>query len=165
MEASDHNSPSGGAAAKAPLRAPLGFHACKVDSAGRLKLPARFQDYLSKLSDRTLFATEHAGLARIFTNGSWQKFLDKAPEPAMRRRLSIYAEAVGGEVDVDPQGRITLPQQLRRELGLEDQVVQLRFYEDVITIYPQQQFEEELERVRKHRESDLERLAAMGIEF
>ena len=112
-----------------------------------------------------LVPTEHGGLARIFTNGSWQRFLEQAPDAAMRRRLSIYAEAVGGEVDVDPQGRITLPQQLRKELGLEDKTVQLRFYEDVITIYPQEKFDEELERARKFRESDLARLAEMGIEF
>ncbi|MEJ5368264.1 MAG: hypothetical protein WHT08_08110 [Bryobacteraceae bacterium] len=147
------------------LRAPLGFYPCKVDSAGRLKLPARYQDYLGKLLDKRLFVTEHRGLARIFTNGSWERMLERITDPAMKRRIAYLAEAIGGEVDIDPQGRITLPQQLRKEMGLEEKAVQLRFYEDVITIYPQERFEEELERARQFRESDLERLAAMGIDF
>lgn len=152
-------------AAPGRLRAPLGFHPCKVDTAGRLKLPARYQDYLDKLPDRYLFVTEHLGLARIFTNGSWEKTLDKISDPALKRRFTFRAEAVGGDVDVDPQGRITLPQLLRKQLGLEDKAVQLRFYEDVITIYPQERFDEELNRAMQFRDSDLERLAAMGIEL
>jgi DNA-binding transcriptional regulator/RsmH inhibitor MraZ len=160
-------SPASGTPEAAPprLRAPLGFYPCKVDSAGRLKLPARYQDYLGKLPDQKLFVTEYQGLAKIFTNGSWEKTLARITDPALKRRFAFQAEAMGSEVDIDPQGRITLPQQLRKELGLEEKAVQLRFYEDVITIYPQEQFEEELNRVRQFRASDLERLAAMGIEI
>lgn len=152
-------------AAQGSLRAPLGFHTGKVDSAGRLKLPARYQDYLGKLADRRLFVTEHKGLARIFTNGSWEKTLERITDPAMKRRFAFRAEAAGGEVDIDPQGRITLPQQLRKEMGLEEKAVQLRFYEDVITIYPQERYEEELNRVKQFEASDLERLTEMGIDF
>jgi DNA-binding transcriptional regulator/RsmH inhibitor MraZ len=147
------------------LRAPLGFYPCKVDSAGRLKLPAKYQEYLEKLPDKYLFVTESRGLARIYTNGSWERRLARIEDPQLRWRETFRAELVGCDVDVDPQGRITLPQQLRKELGLEDKTVQLRFYEDVITIYPPDKFEQELQRVQSHRESDLERLAALGIDF
>lgn len=147
------------------LRAPLGFYPCKVDSAGRLKLPARYQDYLNRLPNRYLFVTEHMGLARIFTNGSWERTLERITDAALKRRFTFRAEAVGGDVDVDPQGRITLPQLLRKQLGLEDKAVQLRFYEDVITIYPQERFEEELHRAEQFRASDQERLAALGLDF
>lgn len=147
------------------LRAPLGFHACKVDASGRLKLPARYQEYLEKLPDKYLFVTEFRGLARIFTNGSWERTVAMIEDPALRKRFTYRAEAIGGDVDIDPQGRITLPQQLRKQLGLEDQPVQLRFYEDVITIYPQQKFEEELARAESFLASDLERLSSMGIDL
>jgi DNA-binding transcriptional regulator/RsmH inhibitor MraZ len=153
------------AAVASRLRAPLGFYPCKVDAAGRLKLPAKYQEYLDKLPDKYLFVTESRGLARIYTNGSWERRLARIEDPQLRWRETFRAELVGCDVDVDPQGRITLPQQLRKELGLEDKTVQLRFYEDVITIYPPDKFEQELGRVQSHRESDLERLAALGIDF
>jgi len=147
------------------LRPPLGFHPCKIDSSGRLKLPAKYQEYLEKLPDKYLFVTEFRGLARIFTNGSWERTVAMITDPALRKRFTFRAEAIGGDVDIDPQGRITLPQQLRKELGLEDQPVQLRFYEDVISIYPQARFEEELARTQSFLESDLERLSSMGIDL
>jgi len=166
MEDQRH-SPAGGSAPLGPgrLRAPLGFYPCKVDSAGRLKLPAKYQEYLDRLPDKYLFVTESRGLARIYTNGSWERRLARIEDPQLRWRETFRAELVGCDVDVDPQGRITLPQQLRKELGLEDKTVQLRFYEDVITIYPPDKFEEELSRVNRHRESDAARLAALGIDF
>lgn len=166
MEDQRNSSASGAPpAAPKPLRAPLGFYPCKVDAAGRLKLPAKYQEYLDKLPDKYLFVTESRGLARIYTNGSWERRLARIDDPQLRWRETFRAELVGCDVDVDPQGRITLPQQLRKEMGLEDKTVQLRFYEDVITIYPPEKFEQELRRVDSHRESDQERLAALGIDF
>lgn len=166
MEEQFHN-PAGGSvpSGSTRLRAPLGFYPCKVDAAGRLKLPARYQEYLDKLPERYLFVTESRGLARIYTNGSWERRLARIEDPQLRWRETFRAELVGCDVDVDPQGRITLPQQLRKEMGLEDKTVQLRFYEDVITIYPPDKFEQELRRVESHRESDMERLAALGIDL
>lgn len=152
-------------ATPARLRAPLGFYPAKVDATGRMKLPAKFQDYLRQLPDKNLFVAEHKGLVRVFTNGSWERVLSQISDRALKKRFTIRAAAYGGDVDLDPQGRITLPQLLRKQMQLEDQPVQLRFYDDVITIYTQPQFEEELRRAESFRESDLERLDAMGIDL
>ena len=90
-----------------------------------------------------LFMTEYRGKARIFTNGSWRKLvamLDDAPEK--QDVFTSSAESIGGDIDLDPQGRITIPQKLRAELKLEDQLVQLRFHEDVITFWTIADYEE-----------------------
>ena len=125
-----------------PLLAPRGFHAGKVDATGRIKLPAPFTKYLAKMENMDLFMTEYRGKARIFTNGSWRKLvalLDDAPD--QQDVFTALAESIGGDIELDPQGRITIPQKLRAELKLEDQPVQLRFHEDVITFWTLSEYE------------------------
>ena len=125
-----------------PPLAPRGFHAGKVDAAGRIKLPAPFTKYLAKMENMDLFMTEYRGKARIFTNGSWRKLvalLDDAPD--QQDVFTSAAESIGGDIELDPQGRITIPQKLRAELKLEDQPVQLRFHEDVITFWTIAEYE------------------------
>jgi len=123
-------------------------------------------EYLKKLAEVDLFVTEHGGLARIFTNGSWERTVAKLDtDTALRKRFTFRAESIGGDVTIDDAGRITLPQRLRQELELVDTQVQLRFYEDVITIYPQKQYDAEAERVNSHRQSDEERARELGVDL
>lgn len=151
--------------AKIRLQAPKGHQTCKIDAAGRLKLPAKYQEYLKDLADKYLFLTVHKGMARIFTNGSWERTVAKIEDKALRKRFTFRAEARGGDVELDPQGRVTLPQGLRKDLNLEDTTVQLRFYEDVITIYSQEQYDAEFGNVNNFEAADTERLDSLEIDF
>ena len=148
-----------------PLRNPRGYHATRVDGTGRLKLPSRFSDYIHKLAEQTLFATKIKNVARIYVNGAWERELNKlAPDPALRKRMARTAEAFGGDVDLDPQGRVTLPQKLREALELENKQVQLRFFEDIITLYLQEQFDAEFQTNVAANPTDLERAAELGFD-
>ena len=73
--------------------------------------------------------------------------LDKLPpdEADIKDRISRTAEALGGDLECDPQGRVTIPQKVREFLKLENRAVQLRFSEDIITVYTQERFEAELQ--------------------
>ena len=125
-----------------PPLAPRGFHPGKVDSTGRIKLPAPFAKYLGKMENMDLFMTEYRGKARIFTNGSWRKLVAMLDDDPDRQDIfTSSAESIGGDIDIDPQGRVTIPQKLRSELKLEDQPVQLRFHEDVITFWTNSEYE------------------------
>lgn len=130
-----------------PLRNPRGYHATRVDPTGRLKLPARFLEYIRAQPDQILFATVVKGLAKIYVNGAWERELDKIPadQADVRDRITRTAEALGGDVECDPQGRVTIPQKVREFLKLENQAVQLRFSEDIIAVYTQEHFEAELQ--------------------
>lgn len=147
------------------MRAPLGFHSCKIDAAGRLKLPAKYQEYLRDLPDTNLFLTEYKGMARVFTNGSWERTVAKIEDKALRKRFTFHAESKGGDVECDPQGRITIGPKLRESLKLVDTSVMLRFYEDVITIFSQEQYDAELGIVKNFEAADQERLDALEIDF
>lgn len=145
------------------LRAPLGFQACKIDGAGRLKLPAKYLQYLSELPDKYLFLTEYEGKARIFTNGSWERTIARIADKDLRRRFTFIAESKGSDIDCDPQGRVTLPPVLRKELKLEDTTVQMRFWEDVITIFTQEQYAAELGAALQKKSADQVLLKYMDL--
>jgi DNA-binding transcriptional regulator/RsmH inhibitor MraZ len=118
-----------------------------VDPVGRLKLPARFLEYIRTLPEQILFVTVVKDLAKIYVNGAWERELDKLPvdEADVRDRIARTAEAQGGDVECDPQGRVTLPPKVREFLKLENQAVQLRFSEDIIAVYTQERYEAELQ--------------------
>lgn len=149
------------------MRAPLGFQACRVDAAGRMKLPAKYQEYLKDLPDKYLFLTEYKGKVRIFTNGSWERTVAKIESAGkdLRRRFAFHAQSKGGDIECDPQGRVTLPQGLRKELKLEDTTVQLWFDKDIITIYTQEQYDAELAIVNSLKAADQERLDDLDLDL
>lgn len=130
------------ATAEVPLRNPRGFHPAKVDGAGRLKMPARVLEYLNRLADKGLFVTKLYGMTRIYTNGAWESNLAKlAAEPELQAAVALEADRFGADAELDPQGRLTLPQTLRKAMGIEDQTVYLRFHYDVVLVYSQEQYD------------------------
>lgn len=146
------------------LRNPRGFHAAKVDAAGRLKLPAAVHDYLEKLPDKSLFVTLLKGMARIYTGGSFDSNLAKLDsKPQLRAAMAIEADRYGDNANIDPQRRITLPQPLRKAMGLEEQTVHLRFYEDVIFLYTQDQFEKATEAAAALLDGSYDEAAELGF--
>ncbi len=146
------------------LRNPRGFHAAKVDAAGRLKLPAKYQEYLRMLADHSLFATKYESMARIYSNGSYERNLQKlADTPEVQAAVARYGDILGCDVELDPQGRVTLPQNLRKQLKLEDQQVYLRFDDDLITIYSQEQYEAEQQRLMASIEQNLSLAKTKGF--
>ena len=137
-----------------PLRNPRTFIGAKVDSAGRVKLPAKVLEFLSRLADKNLFVTRLKGMARIYTNGSWERNLNLLNHlPAVRKAMATEADKYGVEAELDPQGRITLPQLLRKEMGLEDKSIYMRFDADVVFIYTQEQYEAETNKARAELEA------------
>jgi DNA-binding transcriptional regulator/RsmH inhibitor MraZ len=120
---------------------PDGFFPAKVDSAGRIKLPADFQRFLAGLPDKELFATStENGIAKIYINGSWTRTKEKifAAKEHQSTAMSYFrvAAKLGGNVELDSNGRVTLPQELRRKMSWQDTPVQLLLFKELIQIYP-----------------------------
>jgi DNA-binding transcriptional regulator/RsmH inhibitor MraZ len=108
-----------------PGRQPLGLFTVSIDSNGRMKLPVKIKEFLDKFSEKTFFCTSLDGrIGLIYPIPVWDKyhqFLDSAEDRARARRVKFRAQVLGAEADVDSQGRITLPPQLRAELKLQSQ--------------------------------------------
>lgn len=102
----------------------MGEYNHTVDEKGRLIIPSKFREELgsdfvvTKGLDGCLFA---------YDNSEWKTFEDKLKLlPLTNKEARIFARhmlAGAAQVDIDKQGRILLPSNLRNYAGLEKDVV------------------------------------------
>lgn len=130
-------------------------------------MPAKVVEHLQLLEDKVLFATYFQGLPRIFTNGSWERYLSKLDgDRQLKKRLAFYCDSVGGDVELDKQDRLTLPPQLRQAASLGEQVLYMRFdQDDVITLYPESNFKARQAEYQPSLEKDQARAADLGFDL
>lgn len=112
---------------------PLGMYVAKLDDKGRLKLPSDFQQYFADLKETKFFITSlDRRIGRIYTVSVWRqsaKFLAGSQgNPIKRRGAAFNAADLGGQSEIDGQGRLLVPAELRRALELDGQQVRLFVY-------------------------------------
>jgi len=95
----------------------------RMDERGRLKLPAEFKTFVEKKYGKgfnAFYITSRDGLtAEIYPMPEWLQHLAKIfkmPQslPARQKLLDRY-NLYGDRVDMDPQGRLLFPEELRNE--------------------------------------------------
>lgn len=95
-----------------------------LDSKGRLIVPSRFRD---KLGSRFMIGRGYDACLVIYDMEDWEAFsarLAALPGNSVKaRQLVRYFMSGTMEVEVDKQGRILLPQQLRDIAGITKDVV------------------------------------------
>ena len=132
---------------KTPVESPRGFFSAHVDDKGRLKLPVDVQQYLTAIGDEKFFVTSvDDRIARIYPISVWkgnEKVLEAlaTEDPDAADALAFVANDYGAEAKVDPQGRMTLPTDLRRALALENQEVRLDCSQGAINVYSKAEYE------------------------
>jgi MraZ protein len=101
----------------------IGNPKTRMDDRGRLKLPAEFKSFIDKKYGKgfnAFYITSRDGeTAEIYPMPEWQQHLAKIfkmPQslPARQKLLDRY-NLYGDRVDMDPQGRLLLPEELRNE--------------------------------------------------
>ncbi len=121
-----------------PVEPPNGLYNARVDEKGRLKLPAGFQEFFGALPEKKLYITtvdEEVG--QIYPISVWRvnrKLFNELDDPARAARVSFLADEYGGDSEMDSQGRILLPVELRRLLEVESRNVKLRAFKGHIEI-------------------------------
>ena len=144
-----------------PVEPPRGFFSAHVDDKGRLKLPVELQQYFTAIGDEKYFVTSvDDRIARIYPISVWkgnEKILEAlaTEDPDAAEALAFVANDYGAEAKVDPQGRMTLPTDLRRALALENQEVRLDCSQGAINIYSKAEYEA---RKRKAKDSLADKL-------
>jgi len=132
---------------RTPVEPPRGFFAAHVDEKGRLKLPVDVQTFLGGFGDEKLFVTSIDGrIARIYPISVWkgnEKVLEELAthDPDAADAIIFMANHYGADGKVDPQGRVTLPTDLRRTLALENQEVRLDCSLNAINVYSNAEYE------------------------
>jgi len=70
---------------------------------------------------------------------------------------------LGADSEMDNQGRVLLPPEMRRELGIENQNVRLFAYKGRIQILSEAIYEEQKKQSAASAEEDLETLEGAGL--
>jgi MraZ protein len=105
-----------------------GNHQARVDEKGRLKLPVEFKRPLTENYGSLYYITSKDGkVAEIYPLKEWEKVEEKmAAIPSFhpaKRKLMDFVNYYGQTAEIDPQGRLLLPQILREEANLVADVV------------------------------------------
>jgi DNA-binding transcriptional regulator/RsmH inhibitor MraZ len=148
----------------ASLRPPRGHDSVKADGAGRVKLPASIVEHIHRLLDKSLFATVLYGQIRIYTNGAWERNLERLnSQPALKKAMYAMGNINGADVTMDGQGRITFPQKIRDLVPIEGQSVHLMFIEDVLMVSTTSQHESTVEAESRNLEEKKGVIESLGF--
>jgi MraZ protein len=147
---------------------PNGMYPARVDDKGRLKLPVGFQQYFAGLPEKKLFVTSlNRRIGQIYSIANWRetkKNLDGQKEHSQAARNVVFtAQDLGADSEMDNQGRVLLPPEMRRELGIENQSVRLFHYKGRIEILSEAIYQERKREAARSAEADQETLEGAGV--
>ncbi len=100
----------------------------KIDDKYRLKIPARFRRDLPETEDNTYFVTSDDGkCAQIYPIPIWEQIALKLQSPPRmdpaKLKLLKFTSYYGMLAEMDPQGRILIPQNLREDAKISGDVI------------------------------------------
>jgi MraZ protein len=120
----------------------------RMDSKGRLPLPARLREKLAAQDDPRLVLTAWDGGLQGFTAARWsrmeQRFAGVSLFDRKTRAFLMSYVAGAAEVETDGQGRILVPPPLRRRAGLHGDCV-VTSYLGLLEIWDAARWERRLE--------------------
>jgi len=106
----------------------LGRYSAKIDEKSRLRLPARFRRDLAETEDSVFYVTSDDGqCAQIYPMPVWERVAQKFQEPPRmdpaKLKLQRFTSYYGLLTQMDPQGRILIPQSLREDALISGDVI------------------------------------------
>ena len=104
-----------------------GSHLLTVDDKGRLAIPARFRQRLTeKFGPQVVITRSYTPCIEIYPATTFQGIVEQIDQMADRRKADIATRAFIGhaeETEIDKQGRVLLPQLLRKLAHLDSRAV------------------------------------------
>jgi MraZ protein len=151
-----------------PVEAPRGFLSARVDEKGRLKLPSAIVQYLEGFGERKVFITTlNASTARIYPISVWRETERLLEEPGedteVKEDVAFIAYHFGSDDEMDAQGRVLVPTELRRALKLENEQVYLRCFKQRIDVIGREAYEQRLARALEGAGEKLQGLEKKGL--
>ncbi|MBN8732956.1 MAG: hypothetical protein J0L64_20635 [Acidobacteria bacterium] len=139
-----------------------------VDEKGRLKLPAAFQRYLGAAAGAEFMATTNdLKTAIVYTSSDYLQYRNDVKSqlgPERAEPLLYVMERFGGTSKLDGEGRLSLPGELKEELGLNKrQKVWLRFRNRRIEILRDEDYEQEFQAAKMTLADSLKLLKGTGL--
>lgn len=110
----------------------LGEYKHNLDIKGRMAIPAKFRD---KLSAGAIITRGIDNCLFVFANAEWEKLAEKLialPLAQADARAFVRLMLSGAtDVEIDAQGRILIPDSLRKYAGIKKEVVVAGLYNRV----------------------------------
>lgn len=105
-----------------------GSYSAKIDEKFRLKVPAKFRRDLPETEENLYYVTSDNGKsAQIYPIPIWervaQKFLEAPRMDPAKQKLQKFTNYYGILTQMDPQGRILIPQALREDAQISGDVI------------------------------------------
>lgn len=143
-----------------------GSSQAKIDDKGRLKIPSNFLRRLEERYGTELFITSVQGdRALLYPLPVWEEIENRLLDmPSTDRIRDRYLERVnyfGQQVDLDSQGRTTLPQILREAADIRGEVV-VAGRLDHLVVWNHEKFAEKLD-AEPFTDEDFDILTERGI--
>jgi MraZ protein len=152
-------------ARQTPVEPPRGVYPARVDEKGRLKLPVNFQQFLG--SEKLFITTLDTRIARIYPISAWQQnekiLFDQTDDTDTAEDVAFIANHFGADGEIDAQGRVLLPTELRRALNLESQPVWLDYFQSGVNVVGQQIYEERQKRALENLPGKLKAMKGKGL--
>ncbi|MBM3724688.1 MAG: hypothetical protein FJW40_04605 [Acidobacteria bacterium] len=151
-----------------PLEAPRGTYPARVDEKGRLKLPVKFHEYLKSFGQTEVFVTSLDGrIAQIYPISIWRQnelLFDQAGEDSeVSESVNFLVSHWGADAELDGQGRVLVPPELRRALGIEGEQVMVNTFRGRINIYSQSVYDEMLAAAQERASEKVRLLQTKGL--
>jgi DNA-binding transcriptional regulator/RsmH inhibitor MraZ len=151
-----------------PPQPPLGIYSSRCDDKGRVRLPKEFEDFLRTFPDPQFFVTSLDGrIGRIYPIETWRQneivFEQFDLDPGAADDIRFVADRWGGVSTIDSQGRILVPPELRRRIGIEDQKTYLRYYNGGVDLYSEAESERRMQRGTEALPLNLPELRKRGL--
>jgi len=128
----------------------IGTHHCKVDSKGRIQVPAVFRRYLGTEGGETFVVTR--GLddsLLLYAPEGWMQFqekLDQLPSGSKKRKVIRFFSHNSKPLLLDKQGRVSLPKPFMADYGIEDEALLVGAL-DHIEVWNPKAFDDQIENV------------------
>lgn len=124
----------------------VGKYNNSIDSKSRVIVPAKFRD---ELDGRCIIAKSLDRCLTIYPLAQWEKFVEEKLEilPAgnpQARKLKRHFYSSAAECDVDKQGRLTIPQELKEYAGIEKELITVGS-DKTIEVWSREHWEDELD--------------------
>lgn len=107
----------------------IGEYQHNIDQKGRLAIPAKFRNILIK---GAVVTKEVDNCLSLYTKDEWEKYADKiAALPTSKTDARAFARFKLGsamDLEIDKQGRMLVPEYLRKSAGISKKVVILGLY-------------------------------------
>lgn len=138
-----------------------------IDPKGRISIPVRFREtLLQKYEDARVFVTNFDHCLLLFPYPEWTELEQKASKISMFNKQSRaflrFFFSSAAECSLDNQGRILIPQSLRRYAGLDKEVILLGVLKK-IEIWDKKRWDDEMESLTTNIDSISETISQLGL--